>query len=88
MALRLFYGVFRKGDGNVGVDPSTGAQYLMSYPPPENYEEDPEIPDAPAFAHTGAMEHRHEAGHPEHVPGIHKWLWDTTLTLRALFCEK
>tara|TARA_R100001460_G_scaffold1237_7_gene4767 strand:- start:317 stop:2776 length:2460 start_codon:yes stop_codon:yes gene_type:complete len=70
MALRLFYGVFRKGDGNVGVDPSTGAQYLMSYPPPENYEEDPEIPDAPAFAHTGAMEHRHEAGHPEHVPGM------------------
>ena len=44
--------VIRKGDGNYGV--FGGGMQSMRYPPPEAMVDDPNVPDVPAFAHTGA----------------------------------
>ena len=44
--------VLRKGDGNYGL--FGGGMQRMRYPPPEAMVDDPNIPDVPAFAHTGA----------------------------------
>ena len=44
--------VIRKGDGNYGV--FGGGMQSMRYPPAEAMIDDPNVPDVPAFAHTGA----------------------------------
>lgn len=44
--------VIRKGDGNYGL--FGGGMQSMRYPPPEAMVDDPNVPDVPAFAHTGA----------------------------------
>jgi len=68
--------VIRKGDGNYGV--FGGGMQSMRYPPPEAIVDDPNIPDVPAFAHTGAHGEQ-ESGTPgvghvipgDWVPGKH-----------------
>ena len=55
--------VIRKGDGNYGL--FGGGMQNMRYPPPEAMVDDPNIPDVPPFAHTGAHGEE-ESG----VPGV------------------
>jgi len=54
-----------KGDGNYGL--FGGGFHVQRYPPQDAHINDPNKPDIPAFAHTGAL-HEKETG----VPGVGK----------------
>ena len=54
-----------KGDGNYGL--FGGGFHIQRYPPEEAHNDDPNQPDVPAFAHTGAL-HEGETG----LPGVGK----------------
>lgn len=65
-----------KGDGNYHFH--DGAFLVQRYPPKESFHPDPNQPDAPAFAHTGAA-HEQETG----IPGVGKSMVDHTKPQRG-----
>ena len=52
--LRKGHGIIRKGDGIYAHLPGESSGHLLRAPPPEAINADPNVPDAPAFAHMGS----------------------------------
>jgi len=52
--LRKGHGIIRKGDGIYAHLPGESSGHLLRAPPPEAINADPNMPDAPAFAHMGS----------------------------------